>query len=174
MRNKLPRLMLTLFVAGIFFCSILPFAEPVSVIHDASCPLSDPVYVQSLDWMPPEASDQEREICEARGRCYEEKRPNRVEPHNDNGPPPSKNEPTPSKNEPTPSKNGPPPSKNGPAPSKNEPPPSKNGPPPSKNGPAPSKNEPPPSKNGPTTDNDNGWGFSEFTSAFDRVLFLLF
>ena len=162
MRNKLPRLILTLFVAGIFFCSILPFAEPVSIIHEAACPLSDPVYLQSS-----EASDHEREICEARGRCYEEKRPNGGEPDNDNGPPPSKNEPTPSKN-------GPPPSKNGPAPSKNEPPPSKNEPTPSNNGPAPSKNEPPPSKNGSTTDNDNGWGFSEFTSAFDRVLFLLF
>ena len=156
MRNKLPRLMLTLFVAGIFFCSILPFAEPVSVIHDASCRFSDAVFVQALDWMPPEVSDQESEICEAKGRCNEEQRPNEGEPHNDNGPP-SNNTPQPSKNTPQPSKNAPPPSNNGPT--------TDNGQTTNDNGPT--------TDNGQTT-NDNESNFSAYLSAFGRVLFLLF
>ena len=105
MINKLPRLILTLFVAGTFFCSILPFAEPVSVIHKASCPLSDPGYAESLNWGPPEIADHAREICE-RERCNQERRPDRWEPGNE--PPPSNNEPPPSNNEPPPSNNEPP------------------------------------------------------------------
>ena len=114
MINKLPRLILTLFVAVTFFCSILPFAEPVSVIHDDFCPLSDPVYLQS-----PEASDHAREICEGKGICYEKKLPNGEEPPSKNAPPPSNNTPPPSKN--APPSNNEPPTDNGQTTNDNEP-----------------------------------------------------
>ena len=83
MMNKLPRLMLTLFVAGIFFCSILPFAEPAQWNPRCSSSTCDESLLPGK-YRPGSSLCQE---CDTRATI-------------DNEPPPSTNEPPPSDNKP--------------------------------------------------------------------------
>ena len=89
MINKLPRLILTLFVAVTFFCSILPFAEPAQWNPRCSSSICDESLLAGK-YRPGSSLCHE---CDNRATIDNE-------PTTGNGAPPSTNEPPPSDNKP--------------------------------------------------------------------------